>query len=34
MTQAVPQGVSKAIGEGDVSKQMLKNSTVRIGLNA
>ena len=25
MTQAVQQGVSKAIGEGDVSKQMLKN---------
>ena len=25
MTQAVQQGVSKAIGKGDVSKQMLKN---------
>ena len=25
MTQAVQQGVSRAIGEGDVSKQMLKN---------
>ena len=25
MTQAVQQGVSKAIGEGDMSKQMLKN---------
>ena len=25
MTQAVQQGISKAIGEGDVSKQMLKN---------
>ena len=25
MTLAVQQGVSKAIGEGDVSKQMLKN---------
>ena len=25
MTQAVQQGVSRAIGEGDMSKQMLKN---------